>query len=395
MTETRHKLICFFLGLFAAGLPTAAGALDMVLVLPAEKVVAGQVLQVAIYLTNSTAKTETAVLPESLAVRLRPADPAKPMTVTAISERGATRMPVAPGRFHRVFYTLDLPSDLEGPVWLEIVDRPVRPLMFAVYPDGGPKPVSHKAVEQPPSRLDKLANNFFGHEPVYFLVGANPSHAKFQISFKYQLLNPEGSLASRWQRFENIYFGYTQTSFWDWAAESAPFYDSSYKPELFYYRPDIPQDAIKWISRFSFQGGLQHESNGKAGADSRSLNMFYLKPGALIETGASSYFTVAPRVWAYIGDLGDNPDIDRYRGYFDLEMAWELKDSWKLAATLRKGTGAGKGSAQFDATYPLGEILQGNLDVFLQLQYYTGYAETLRAYDQSYDFFRIGFAMFR
>jgi outer membrane phospholipase A len=76
-------------------------------------------------------------------------------------------------------------------------------------------------------------------------------------------------------------------------------------------------------------------------------------------------------------------------------MAWELKDSWKLAATLRKGTGAGKGIAQFDATYPLGEILQGNLDVFLQLQYYTGYAETLRAYDQSYDFFRIGFAMFR
>ncbi|MCP3952787.1 MAG: phospholipase A [Desulfobacterales bacterium] len=123
--------------------------------------------------------------------------------------------------------------------------------------------------------------------------------------------------------------------------------------------------------------------------------MCYLKPGALIETGAQSYFTISPRAWAYVGDLNDNPDIDRYRGHFDMEMAWELKNSWKVAAILGKGNGAGKGSAQFDATYPIGEILRGNLDVYLHLQYYTGYAEILRSYDESYNFFRIGFAMFR
>ena len=76
-------------------------------------------------------------------------------------------------------------------------------------------------------------------------------------------------------------------------------------------------------------------------------------------------------------------------------MAWARQDSWKLAANLRHGNGTGKGSAQFDATFPLGEILRGNLDVFLHLQYYTGFAETLRAYNESYNFFRIGFALFR
>lgn len=271
------------------------------------------------------------------------------------------------------------------------------PLMFAVSrPEEAPPGQAPAKTESASGiRPDALADNFFGNEPVYFLVGSDPTHAKFQISFKYRLLNPEGSLASRWQRFENIYFGYTQTSFWDWESDSAPFYDSSYKPELFYYRPDIPQGALPWISRFSFQGGVQHESNGKDGADSRSLNMVYLKPGALIETGDRSLFTIEPRVWAYIGDLADNPDIDRYRGYFDVEMAWEQLESWKLAATLRKGTGAGKGSAQFDLTYPLHNILKNNLDLYLHLQYYSGYAETLLSYDQARDFLRLGFSMFR
>jgi len=259
------------------------------------------------------------------------------------------------------------------------------------------RPDEEKTAEaaRQPARQDRLADNFFGHEPVYFLVGPSPDHAKFQISFKYRLLNPKGSLARHWQRLENIYFGYTQTSFWDWESDSAPFYDSSYKPELFYFRPDIPADNLSWLSRLSIQAGILHESNGKDGSDSRSLNMVYLKPGALVETGSRSHFTIEPCVWMYVGDLEDNPDIAEYRGYFDLEMAWELRDSWKLSTVLRKGSGAGKGSVQFDATYPLVELIGGNLDVYLQMQYYTGYAETLLSYDERFDFVRIGLALFR
>lgn len=383
------------LGFVVFGLPADAGALEMVVNLPSGKVAAGQTVPLTVYLTNPGIQPATGELPASLIVRLRPQKPAETVTVTARSESGAVRLVVAPGHFERVVYTLTLPAHLEGLLILEISTLPVRPFMLEVLPAAEIEPESAESGDRQLARQDTLAANFFGHEPVYFLVGPDPTHAKFQISFKYRLINPQGSLARRWQRFENIYFGYTQTSFWDWESDSAPFYDSSYKPELFYYRPDVPQGAVPWISRFSFQAGVMHESNGKDGTDSRSLNIVYLKPGALVETGPDSQFTIAPRLWTYVGDLDDNPDIDRYRGYFDVEMAWERHSSWKLAANLRKGTGAGKGSAQFDATYPLGEILNGNLDVYLQLQYYTGYAETLRSYNERYDFFRIGLALFR
>jgi outer membrane phospholipase A len=383
------------LGVIFMGLPAAAGTLEMVLNLPSGNVAAGQPLPLTVYLTNPGSQSAAVELPESLVVRLQPQEESLPVMVTARSERGAFRVEIAPGHFERVVYTLILPPELDGVFVLKIKALPVQPVMLAVSPVVESEPEPKAPADRHQARQDTLAANFFGHEPVYFLVGPDPTHAKFQISFKYRLLNPQGSLARRWQRFENIYFGYTQTSFWDWESDSAPFYDSSYKPELFYYRPDVPQAALPWISTFSFQSGVMHESNGKDGTDSRSLNIVYLKPGALVKTGPDSHFTIAPRLWTYIGDLDDNPDIDRYRGYFDIDMAWEQRDSWKLAANLRKGTGAGKGSTQLDATYPLGEILKGNLDVYLQLQYYTGYAETLRSYNERYDFFRIGFALFR
>ena len=391
------RIFYFITGFIALSLPAAGFALDMVLSAPAAEATPGQVLPLSVLVYNPDDQPARTTLPADLAVRLRPAGPARALTVTAAAETGAGEITVAAGHFHKARYHLKLPAGLTGPVTLAPEDLPAAPLMISVSPAPTARPPVSAATEKTPpaTRLDRLADNFFGHEPVYFLVGPDPTHAKFQISFKYRLLNPTGSLARRWQRFENIYFGYTQTSFWDWESDSAPFYDSSYKPELFYYRPDIPQDAVKWISRFSLQTGVLHESNGKDGTDSRSLNMLYIEPGALIETGSRSRLTIKPRVWAYIGDLEDNPDIDRYRGYFDLELAWELEESWKAATTLRKGTGAGKGSAQLDLTYPLRQILAGNLDVYLQVQAYTGYAETLLSYDQRYDFIRIGLAMFR
>ncbi len=391
------RFLGLVLGIIVSSQPITATALEMVLTTPPEKMVAGQPAQIVLYIYNPTHQSQGVALPGSLVAHLQTIPPTDPLVVTVAAGVTSAEIIIAPGQFYKTDLKLVLPPNLNGPVTLAIVDLPVRPLMFTVSPAATihPDQKPEKAAGRPLLRPDTLADDFFGHEPVYFLVGPDPTHAKFQISFKYRLLNPKGSLARRWQRFENIYFGYTQTSFWDWESASAPFYDSSYKPELFYYRPDIPQDNLPGVSRFSFQGGVLHESNGKAGGDSRSLNMAYLKPGFLIETGPRHHLFIAPRAWVYIGDLSDNPDIARYRGHCDLEVAWKLQDSWKLAATLRKGTGAGKGSAQFDATYPIGEILRGNLDVYLNLQYYSGFAETLLSYNQSHDYFRIGFSMFR
>jgi outer membrane phospholipase A len=245
------------------------------------------------------------------------------------------------------------------------------------------------------NRSDQLADNFFGHEPVYFVYGPNPDHAKFQISFKYRLINPKGTLTQRWHQAANFYLGYTQTSFWDWTSDSAPFYDSSYKPEFFYFEPGIQQYWVPAIGDIDLQTGLQHESNGRDGADSRSLNFAYIKTKAYVGNRNEAHVTVAPRVWAYIGDLEDNPDIDRYRGYFDVELALVVPKGLKIASTLRVGTGADKGSIEIDATYPLSQLFFGNLDIYAQVQYFNGYAETLLSYDESHSFLRFGVAVYR
>ena len=63
-----------------------------------------------------------------------------------------------------------------------------------------------------------------------------------------------------------------------WSAASAPFLDTSYKPELLYsWQRVIGGQTTNWLE-LDLQGGLKHESNGKDGANSRSLNIAYLRP---------------------------------------------------------------------------------------------------------------------
>lgn len=59
----------------------------------------------------------------------------------------------------------------------------------------------------------------------------------------------------------------------------------------------------------------------------------------------------APKVYGYLNKEG-NTDIQRYRGYADWVFRYGREDGLILATQLRLGT-SGRGSAQFDFTYPL------------------------------------------
>jgi outer membrane phospholipase A len=255
--------------------------------------------------------------------------------------------------------------------------------------------VNENVSETRRSRPDLLEDSFFGHEPVYFIIGTDPTHAKFQLSFKYRFLKLEDSTEIRWKRIENFYFGYTQTSFWDLDAESAPFVDSSYKPEIFYFCSDIKQKWIPQMKRFGFQTGFQHESNGRDGLESRSLNIFYIKPMGTFGNLEEYHFIVEPKIWVHLAHPSENPDIGEYRGFFDLGLAYGKTEGLKLSTNLRKGTGSGKGSIQIDFTYPMEKIFSGSLNLYFQVQFYSGYAETLLYYDEDYTFLRAGFAVHR
>lgn len=252
--------------------------------------------------------------------------------------------------------------------------------------------------DEPPNASDPtrfFQTHFFPHEPFYFIAGVESPNAKFQVSFKYQLFTGVGWLAEHVHPLTNFYIGYSQTSLWDWSTPSAPFFDSSYRPELLYWMPHV--DKGRWADwfRLDLQGGVQHESNGRDEESSRSMNIVYIKPRVVFGQPDRFQFSLAPRAWVYVGDIVDNPDIKDYRGYFDLRAVIGWQRHAQLAATGRVGDDFDHGSLQLDFTYPLWKVPMVRSSLFFHVQYFIGYGESLLLYNERGSSIRAGFALFR
>ncbi len=115
----------------------------------------------------------------------------------------------------------------------------------------------------------------------------------------------------------------------------------------------------------------------------------------LTDKESGLFVSAAPKLYAYIGNLDDNPDIAHYRGYADLRFVVGQLDGLQLAALGRVGTSWNRGSMQLDLTYPLTRILRGNADISLDAQYFNGYGESLLTYKQRTSIFRVGLALVR
>lgn len=239
-----------------------------------------------------------------------------------------------------------------------------------------------------------LKEHLFPYEPMYFVAGTESPNAKFQFSLKYQLLNAEGPLAQKAPFLKGFFAAYTQTSLWDWNQVSAPFLDSSYKPEAFYSWERVIGGGLTNGVRLDLQPGFQHESNGKGGEDSRSQNIVYIRPTLTLGRDNHFQLILQPRAWVYIGDLSDNEDIARYRGYADLRAVIGWQQNIQLSAIGRLGDHGDRGSLQLDLTFPLMRIWR-NFNAYLMAQYFVGYGESLLLYKERSSGFRIGFALYR
>jgi outer membrane phospholipase A len=230
-------------------------------------------------------------------------------------------------------------------------------------------------------------------EPMYFAVGHNgDTNARLQLSFKYRLLMPDDLRSRRF--LDNLYFAYTQTSIWDLTANSRPFRDTSYQPQLFYYVPDTGWRA-SWFTRMGIAAGVGHESNGKGGSNSRGLNTLFVRPTWEFGNLDSAHWVVSPKFYVYAGD-SDNEDNADYRGYADLLVKYGSPDGWQLATTLRKGTHHGYGSIDTQLTYPLAKLLGSAWGGYLWVGYFNGYGEDLLDYNRRQHWMaRVGFSIAR
>lgn len=302
-----------------------------------------------------------------------PADEKLP-DVLALQVRGDRTVPLiaaealAPQSGARRRYAAQLPRLPAGAVQLELADRASGVLVLIVSAEDSLRQLTGAvdAVLEPP-----LSEN----EPIYFSVGTRGgTTARFQLSFKYRLFDRQFGWGRHQPWLAGLHFAYTQTSIWELSETSKPFLDTSYRPSFFWqWRRS---DDKTWIDAVRL--GFEHESNGKDGTDSRSINTLFVRPEWQFALANGKQLEFTPKLYGYL-DKTDNPDIEQYRGYVDWALRYgDRERSWRALA--RVGT-LGKGSFQLDWFERTRVLGAGPVSGYLHAQFFSGYGESLLDYN--------------
>ena len=291
-----------------------------------------------------------------------------------------------------------------GVVRAELADQPSNRILLLAADEQGitPTVAAGETAEASAEKADRpvvvLAQPgeepaLSAYEPAYFVMGSNSENgkdAKFQLSFKYRFFDPQGPIAQWSPLLSNVYFTYTQTTVWDLGGDSSPFRDTSYKPGVFYRW--LGDGSNLWPEEYHV--GLEHESNGQSGDESRSINIGYLRPIWHFDMANGRRLTFYPKIYNYL-EKSENEDINEYRGYVDWQMRYGREDGLIVNALYRQGTG-GYATGQLDFSYPLSERIFARTGAFAHLQLFSGYGETLVDYNRENDTqIRLGISLVR
>ena len=363
----------------------AMAAEDWLIVSRTESIGMGQKLTIEVVRPDSAASW-----PQNLRLNLTYDGKTEPMTLEGASEATGSRR-IYEGRLQQKHL---------GVVRAELADQPSNRILLLASDDQGiaPSVATDEAIEQSDRPVVVLAQPgeepaLSAYEPAYFVVGSNSENgkdAKFQLSFKYRFFDPQGSIAQWSPLLSNIYFTYTQTTVWDLGGDSSPFRDTSYKPGVFYRW--LGDSTNLWPAEYHV--GLEHESNGQSGDESRSINIGYLRPIWHFDMANGKRLTFYPKIYNYL-EKSENEDIKEYRGYVDWQMRYGREDGLIVNALYRQGT-EGYATGQLDFSYPLSERIFARTGAFAHLQIFSGYGETLVDYNREHDTqIRLGISLVR
>ncbi|MBL4838346.1 MAG: phospholipase A [Kordiimonadaceae bacterium] len=405
----RGKISVRFLSLFAFvvwGYATVM-AQEVFVSVPETIVFPGDTVEVTIALLNSS--DEDISVPSRLAATMQQEEPG----LSAIIElqRNAGLMVVLPGEYQKILFKFDTPDNFTaGYAHLHLNWLGASPLILQVHAQTGVGNASIDAISnvsaggKAPTKSDEdvaVLGGLSTYKPVYFLGAFDPQEIKFQISFKYQLFSEKGTWATALPLLSGFHVAYTQVSYWDLEGESRPFEDTNFLPEIFYALEDKPFDLLSDDGLLDFQLGLLHESNGRGGEDSRSLNIVYGRaayeqplPSSFL--GDDLFARLSVDLWSYFGDLSDNPDIAEFRGHNSVKLLVGKARGIQLSAYRRGRIGSGKSSYLFDLTTPIRRRgATKNINFNLHAQLFTGYGDNLLTYDQKETRFRLGIGLHR
>lgn len=206
----------------------------------------------------------------------------------------------------------------------------------------------------------------------------NPE-TKFQFSVKKKILD---------EIFDypiSINGAYTQISWWQIAAESAPFRETNYMPEIFFEIPInggiIPLDG--------FDLGFIHQSNGRDEEESRSWNRVYLQTILNFDN-----LQIVPKAWLRVdrGGPDDNPNIEHYAGHGSLDINYNFGRYYTKISVANNFhlNNTNKGSVEVNLYIPIIKDL-----AYGMIQYFNGYSESMIDYNVKTNRIGLGFLIFR
>jgi outer membrane phospholipase A len=324
---------------------------DWLLVAP-QRVVAGEPFEIIVVAPPG------GDLPSELALHVKLDATEVDVTATAQGDaKGARRR-----------YQAVMPAGAGGPATLSLLGRDSNAIALVVARRDSVQRLTgrEQALEEP-----QLSEQ----DPVYFVAGPRGGwNARFQLSFKYRLFDQSAGFGAERPWLSGFYFGYTQSSLWDLSAESKPFRDTSYRPSFFWRWARA--DNLTWIDGARI--GFEHESNGQAGDNSRTINTLFVRPEWRWASGRGE-LEFTPKIYTYL-TTHENPDIAQYRGYVDWRVRHDAGGQWITTAVARVGT-AGKGSLEVDLSRRTRDLKVGPVSGYLHLQFFNGYGESILDYN--------------
>jgi len=399
---TRISSLLAFAVFPLCGLRAEPTALIYSVVAPAAEASEDGTVHFQLAVLNPSPVSATFSLPATFTAQLVGASEHWEIPVVSTSVAGRS---IEPGAFALVPLSVRLPSGAAGRLVLEL-DQPA-PLRVAisVAAQASPPAATPMAVTRAPASLIErrtavahLKNYFPGafapHDPIYFIYGPRVPAAKFQFSFKYRLPMDDGWLARKLPEMRGLHVAFTQRSLWDITASSSPFYDTSYMPEFLYQFAASDRRLPGGFQWLGWSAALKHESNGQGGDRSRSMNCAYARTAISWGNLDRWHLIVAPRIFEYVGDRFDNPNIADYRGWGDIQVMIGRNDGPALLLYGREGRGFRHGAFQADFTIPT-SMLSGSFATYLLFQYWAGYGESLLHYDRHTETVRAGFSLVR
>ena len=216
----------------------------------------------------------------------------------------------------------------------------------------------------------------------YFTMGTtvNQKPSRTNSDVKFQVSIAQRLTKSTLPFNTYLFLFYTQKCMWNVFEESMPMRDLNFNPGIGLAKHLFVKN--RYVGKLTLL--VEHESNGRDGADSRSWNKISLACNVFIDPN----FMIHGKAWIPIVDGLNNKDILDYCGIYQTGFTYTTPNKrFGFALTLVKRRGW---NLNYNSIWEINYRLFKKENQFLFLQYYNGYGENLLDYNKFHSRLRVG-----